>query len=540
MLEIIAFLCGTAVMALEITGSRIMAPYLGTSVLVWTALIGVIMAFLSMGYWLGGKLADRSPSALKLAGIILCAAFSVLCLGYFHRGLLATVAQSGFQAEMAAIVAATILFSPASLLLGMVSPYLVRVALQTRNTPIEKTGAVIGRFSAVSAIGSILGTFLGGYFFISWIGSRMTVYTIASVLMSVAFIALVSGKVKFAGHRLAFAAPFVGLALTAVAVHQETQLEDMRQKMGFVEIDTRYNHLLVYTQPSADPRDHARTMRYLSTPPDLTQSAMYVDKPCELALDYTKRFALAWQLQPRSKDFLMLGGAGYSIPKYLLATRRDITLDVVEIDPGMTRTARDYFELKDDRRMTIHHEDARFFLNRNAMNPDGKKYDIIMADTFSSVFNIPFQMSTVECAERMKASLKPDGLVVFNIIASLAGERGQMYQALRATFEQVFPSVHIFPGQPQSPTDSIQNIILVASPQPGRMPTAAELEQAGLNANITPEHAFAAREELTTAMTMLQNEWRIRVASDLPPLTDDLAPVERYAIPLQSSRLGKR
>jgi spermidine synthase len=542
MLEAVAFLCGAAVMILEMTGSRIMAPYLGASVLVWTALIGVILAFLSVGYWLGGKLADRTPAPKRLAAVILGAAFSVLFIGLFHAGVLSLIASAGFRPEMGAIFAAIFLFGPASLLLGMVSPYTVRVALELRKTPVRQAGALIGRFSALSAIGSILGTFLGGYFFVSWIGSRLTIYMVASVLMSVSLLAVMAGGVKIGKNKRLVLMPVLGLIACLVFGAMQKMWELAEFRSGVVKVDTRYSRLEI-----RDLREPGgRILRELHTPPDLVQSGMYLDSPTELALSYTKKFALAWQLKPGSGRFLMLGGAGYSIPKYLLRTRHDITLDVVEIDPAVTELARRLFALKDDPRLTIHHEDARLYLNRYARSRapnssvplaaggwtgDAPGYDIIMGDTFSSVYNLPFQMSTVECARSIYTALDDEGLFIGNVISSVTGEKSQLLRSIRASFERVFPDVRVYPSLSSQHSGQIQNVMLVAFKHKRDLPGANDLRRRGL----APELAawpFQAREELNTAVNLLENEWRIRLAGDLPPLYDDFAPVERYALPL--------
>lgn len=532
MLEAVAFLCGAAVMILEMTGSRIMAPYLGASVLVWTALIGVILAFLSVGYWLGGKLADRTPEPKRLAAIILGAAFSVLFIGLFHTGVLSLIAASGFRPEMGAIFATIFLFGPASLLLGMVSPYTVRVALELRQTPVERAGAVIGRFSALSAIGSILGTFLGGYFFVSWIGSRLTVYMLASVLMSVSILAFMAGGLKIGKNKRLFLMPVLGLIACLVFGTMQKVWEMAEFRAGVIKVDTRYSRLEI-----RDVREPGgRILRELHTPPSLVQSGMYLDSPSELALSYTKKFALAWQLKPGSARFLMLGGAGYSIPKYLLRTRDDITLDVVEIDPEVTELARRLFALKEDPRLSIHHEDARIYLNRYAASRAMDSsvhpgYNIIMGDTFSSVYNIPFQMSTVECAQSIYASLDQDGLFISNIISAVSGEKSELLRSIRASFEEVFPDVRVYPALSAQHSGQIQNVMLVAFKQKQELPSASELRRRGLAPELA-DWPFQAREELNQAVALLENEWHIRLAGDLPPLYDDLAPVERYALPL--------
>ena len=526
MLEAIAFLCGAAVMALEMTGSRILSPYLGSSVLVWTALIGVIMAFLSCGYWLGGKFADRNPSHKRLAAIILAAALCVLAIGLFHQDILNSISLMAIRPEYASMLAATLLFGPASLLLGMVSPYVVRVALQTRRVPVEKSGAVIGRFSAAAAIGSILGTFAGGYYLVAWVGSRQSLYCISTSLLIVAFLALCSDKLTLRRARLPLLILAAGLILNIHAAYTRHDQEKRERATGSFSLDTRYSHLRIDEGQTSD----RRRLRTLSTPPQLIQSAMDVDNPTHLVLEYTRHFALAWQLRPHAERLLLLGGAAYSIPKYLLATRQDLRLDVVEIDPAMTRLARELFALQEDSRLRIHHEDARTFLNRHAAGKDAR-YDIIMADAFSSTYNIPFQLCTVEFARRVHDSLAAEGIYIANIVSAVTGEKSYLLRSFRASFEQVFPAVHVFPLHPAAPS-SVQNVMLLALKKHDSLPRLAELEQAGPQPALAGTHPQRAVEEFALAYKMLRNEWRIILKDDLPPLYDDFAPVERYALPL--------
>lgn len=525
MLEAVAFLCGAAVMALEMTGSRILAPHLGSSVLVWTALIGVIMAFLSSGYWLGGKLADKDPGSKRLALIIAGGAFCVLATAFFQNGVLASVGGMRLPREYAAMLAATLLFGPASLLLGMVSPYVVRVALQAREVPVEKSGAVIGRFSAASAIGSILGTFAGGYYMISYLGSRQSLYFLASMLMGVALVALASDKITLRRERLRIALlPLAGLGLAAFFWHGQYRLEAAELARGNFGVDTRYSRLEINEGYNAE----GYHMRLLSTPPDLTQSAINLERPNELVLAYTRAFALAWQIRPQAGRFLMLGGAGYSVPRYLLNTRPEISLDVVEIDPGMTDLARRYFLLADDPRLRIFHEDARSYLNRYAARTDRQGYDIVMGDTFSSVYNIPFQMSTVECMRRVHDALADDGVYIVNLLSAVTGPKSKLFNAVRGSLAEVFDEVRVFPLSVHSP-DTVQNIMLLALKKTGAVPTVAEFKAAGLNPAL-PSHAAA--DEFAQTLHLLENEWRVTLLGEVPPLYDDFAPVELYALPM--------
>ena len=509
MLELVSFICGASVMVMEMAGSRLLAPHLGTSIVVWTALIGVILASLSLGYWLGGKAGDRNPNAGTLSRIILGAAAFVLVAAFLQQGLLPAL--TGLPLELAAIIAAALLFTVPSVLLGMVSPYIIQVKLAlTKNT--NKSGSVIGRFYAVSTIGSILGTFLGGYFLISWLGTRSILYAVAATLALAALLAMSGGGKK---ARAKNAVPVALLLLFSLAGGAFASTVGGNDPAKGVERDTRYNHVKVqegyigsYTSP----------MRFLITDPGSVQSGMLLASPFELALDYTRYYGLAWHIKPDAKTFLMLGGGGYSVPKYLLHTRPDAAIDVVEIDPGITAASREFFALPEDSRLTVHDEDARVFLNRRAAgiaaDPAAGRYDIIMGDTFSSSYNIPFHLGTVECAERVFALLNEDGVFACNIISSITGDTGQVFRSIHASFAAVFPQVHVFTVSRKGDGAGLQNLMLVALKTPRALPLAWD--------------------EATRAM--LDSEWTHAIPAGTPALTDDFGPVERYAMPILRAR----
>jgi MFS family permease len=200
MLALVMFLNGLAVMVLEMAGARLLAPWLGTSVIVWTSLIGVILASLSLGYWLGGRLADKTMRPLKtdralskrdddanalkrahalLSGILVLAATLTLLTALTQSFVLGALSRAIPSLHLAAVVAALLLFAGPSFLCGMASPYAMRLAI----THSENAGAVIGRFNAISTVGSIAGTFLGGFILVSWFGSMEITLGVAACLL---------------------------------------------------------------------------------------------------------------------------------------------------------------------------------------------------------------------------------------------------------------------------------------------------------------------------------------------------------------------
>lgn len=485
-------------MVLEMAGARIMAPHLGTSLIVWTALIGVVLASLSLGYWFGGKWGDKNPSARKLGFIIGASAVFVLLAALIQGPLLANVAETRWPLHISAIIAAVLLFSAPAVFLGMVSPYIIQVRLLDYRGK-SNVGAVMGRFFALSTLGSIVGTFLGGYWLISWFGTRAILYMVAGSLAAAALIVLPKGR----------KAPAALILAACIGLGGYRFLTATGNLAAGLHRDTRYNHLLIRDGAMA-----GRAVRYLITDPGAAQSGMYIERPEELLFDYTKHYAIAWHFRPEAKTALMLGGGGFSVPKHVLATHPDATIDVVEIDPGITETAKEFFGLRDNPRMRIHNEDARVFLNRLAGSGTLAQYDIIMGDTFTSHYNIPFHLGTRECAEKIRAALAPEGVFVCNIISAVTGDEGRVLRGIHAAFAEVFAQTHLFPVSSPSRPDRVQNVMLVALKTPRPVPLAWDAEM----------------------QAMLAKEFTGTLEKDTPALTDDFAPVERYAMPMITAR----
>jgi predicted membrane-bound spermidine synthase len=191
MLEIVVFVCGAAVMIFELVGSRVIAPYVGTSTYAWTSLIGVILASLSAGYYVGGYLADKRPSIRPMALIIIFSAVAIAFSAFTKDIFSVFISTLHVILEIKSIVISLILFAPASFLLGMVSPYAVRL----RMIDITKSGRTSGNLYAISTAGSIFGTFLAGFYIIPNLGSTNTLMILSIALLLVAVLLLLDTKI---------------------------------------------------------------------------------------------------------------------------------------------------------------------------------------------------------------------------------------------------------------------------------------------------------------------------------------------------------
>jgi len=480
MLHCCIFLCGAALMIIELTGSRILAPFLGTSLVVWTSLIGIILASLSLGAWWGGALADRQPHTRLLGRIVLLSAWATAAIGLSKTWVLDFLQGAG-GLHTVAIVATVALFAPAAILLGMVPPFAVRLCLEDR----DHGGRTSGSLYAISTIGSIVGTFLAGFVLIAWVGSTAILFITAACLALASWLADPGAKALKGASILVF----------VLAVFFCRQQDHWLAGQGFLDQDTPYNRVLVYTGKEAGSN---RLTREMVTGPQGRQSAMYLDDPVELALPYTHFYRLVEYYRPQARRMLVLGGGGYSFPKYALAHYPDIQIDVVELDPGITQLARSHFGLSDHPRLTIFEEDARTFLKKVE-----RPYDVILCDVFNSYYSIPFHLVTVEAVHLLRAALKPDGVALVNLLASSDGVASRFYKTLHATLQTGFAAVQPYAVVDPADDHLWQNMILAASNQPpAGTPTDPDLLRM-----LT--HALPAPSDATV------------------PFTDDYAPVDR-------------
>ncbi|MGD9630715.1 MAG: fused MFS/spermidine synthase [Pyrinomonadaceae bacterium] len=486
-LDAVVFICGAALMIFEITGSRVVSPYIGTSTYVWTSLIGIILASLSLGYWMGGRMADRSPRVSILASAIFSAAFLLALTILIKDPLLAMIAAGGVSIELKAVIASILLFAPASIALGFVTPYAVKL----RITSLGEAGRTVGRLYALSTIGSIGGTFAAGFALIPFLGTDRTLYSIAAGLMLTPFL-----LVPFALDRKAIG----GIVILCIAVLAgEGSRYAMWSGSRYEDIDTRFSRVQIF-----DTTDTAtgREITAMTFDPYSTQSAIFRDGN-ELVFEYTKFYHLVRVIKPDFQRSLMIGGAGFSFPKAYLEAYPHASLEVAEIDPAMTEIARRRFRLRDDPRLTIFHEDGRVFLN----SARAGSYDAVLMDAFGSMFSVPWQLTTVEAVRQMDRILKNDGVVIFNLGSAIRGPASLFLQAEFAAYRSVFPHVYLFKVRPERPDTDLQNLIVVACKQ-----------------ECLP--ADTAGDEFIGSLLGRQHTGDFPL--EVPAPTDDLAPIERY------------
>lgn len=483
-LEITVFICGAVVMIFELTGSRLLAPHVGTSIFVWTSLIGVIMGSLSLGYALGGRLADKRASTNVLALIIFVSSIFIVSISFLQSSISAIFKPALLGVEWASLFSSLVLFAPASILLGMVTPYVIKLKLHD----LEKTGTTAGNLYAISTVGSIVGTFLAGFILIPRLGSLNIIFLLSLILIFNSILL----SLKFLKIKLPLAALIVLFAVAGIFTKK------IQAQNGFFDIDSEYNRIFIF---QGNDHKSGRPTLNLVFDPFGTESAMFLDGD-ELVLEYPKYYHLARHFNPGFKKALLLGGAAYSFPKEYLKKYPEGLIDVVEIDPKLTELAKKHFKLKEDPRMRIFHEDGRMYLNSTQ-----ERYDVIFGDAFQSLYSIPYQLTTKEAVQKKYDILDDDGIVILNLISSVTGEKGKFLRAEHETYKSVFPQVYLFPVQYPENGDNLQNIILVA---------------------IKSSKTFSLESADHELDKYLRHYWRKEIEKDVPILEDDFAPVDFY------------
>ena len=481
------FVTGFCVMVLELLGTRIVSPYIGSSLYVWTSLIGVILAFLSLGYYWGGALSEQKANIAKLSGLVLAAALWVFGITIAKDVFMIWVVEVFPSRYLQAIFSSIVLFGVPSFFLGAVSPYAARLAI----LHINNSGASVGKLYAVSTAGSILGTFLTGFVFVPVFGHVKTMYMIVVLLILVSI--LFSRKI--------FWIKVLFLGVTVWALFFGWTFPNKRTHEFVVDTDTAYSRTQVI-----ETRVGNELIRGMYTD-GAYSSAVVLNDPTTLIFDYYHYNDLMfWNSYAR--NVLMIGGAGMGYPRYALQRYPDLHMTVVEIDPELYEIAKNAMGFAPTPNLTMIYEDGRVFLNK-----DTHTYDAILFDVFSA-FTMPWHLATKEAAQRTRALLTADGVVIMNTISSLDGENSNIIRSLMATYKSVFEHVELFAVKGEADRSLVQNLVLVASKKP------LDMQKNGLS-----EYG----KELLAHRTSASYDHRV--------FTDDWSPVDVYTSHLLGNQI---
>lgn len=432
LLFITALICGATVMVVEILGSRVIGPFFGASLYVWTSLITVTLVALAAGYWGGGVLSDRSKNNIDwLYAVIGLAGLFILLVPLVKAPIIKMALPLGLR--LGALVSSGLLFGPALLLLGMVSPLIVRIAVrETANI-----GRTVGLFSSISTVGSFLGTVCTGFILIAYFNVDRIFIVVGGclLLLSVMYAAIFRRIwIIMALMSLPFFIPESG-AIKTKLLESGTRVTRMFFKDSF------YGNMQVLDYSLG--KVHTREMIVdagIQGGVDMASGASVYEYP------YFLQF-IPRAINPNGKECLVIGLGPGAIPMWY--ERQGVRSDVVDIDPIVFDVARRFFAFNISGESII--EDARYFLNRTE-----KRYDYIIVDVFNGD-NTPFHVLSKEALVAVKKRMAPGAVLGINIGGSLKVDTFITASIIR-TLKEVFRSVDVYPGFDVSSSQTSGNI----------------------------------------------------------------------------------
>lgn len=361
--------------------------------------------------------------------------------------------------KIGAICSTILLFLLPSVFLGLIPPIILKLKLED----LENAGKTSGRINAIATIGGILGTITGGFFLIPNFGSVHILYMLAIILVWIILLIDLKIKDKFNILIILFTITCILFMNSSIVKNNYMADEILNGEMDKkTSIDTQYGRVIIYNS-----KHNGKNVRHLNIDSGF-ESATYTDedKVNELVFSYTKYYDLMFKSNNNINNVLLIGGAGYSYPKYFISHYTDKKMDVVEIDGKITEVAKKYFyldklikdyDLENNKRLNLITEDGRTYLNNNT-----KKYDAILNDAFSG--NSPAKtLTTIETVRRIKESLNPNGLYLTNIISALEGENTKFLKAEYNTLRQVFKNVYVVPCKKVNDTTEVINNMVIAT-----------------------------------------------------------------------------
>jgi spermidine synthase len=409
----------------ELAASSLLRPHFGTANLVWATIIGLIMLYLTAGYFIGGRWADRSPDPATLYQIAAWAAFLIGLIPFVAYPVL-QLARFGFTTFDAfllggSFVTVLILFSIPITLLGCVSPFVIRLAMEE----VESAGRTAGRVYAISTAGSFLGAFLPDLLLVPLIGTRNTFVLLSLFLLAVALIGLASSNRR---RLLLYLWMPVVVALLALLLRGQPV---KAAENAIYETESAYNYIQVVEQ--------ADGCRYLL----LNEGGVYHSVFCPDRLttygpwDY---FLISSYFNPppytpdRVESVAMIGLAGGTTARQFTEVYGPLPIDGIEIDPEVARVGREYFEMNQPN-LNVIVADGRYALARSE-----RRYAVVVLDAYRLPY-IPPHLTTVEFFREVRAHLTDDGVVTINV--GRTPEDYRIVEAMQVTLLQVFSSTHV-------------------------------------------------------------------------------------------------
>jgi len=465
----LVFASSACIMILELVAARLVAQNLGASLYTWTSVIGVILAGISIGNFLGGRIADRHVPRRILPLLFLASSilsFSVLWLNHIVSQW---ARPDTFSWPSWVVFNVALVFLLPAVMLGTISPVVAKMALDD----CRKTGSTVGNIYAWAAIGSIFGTFLTGFVLIDMFGTRAIVLFVA---MGLALLGLLLAATQSRGG-----APFIlfwivllaGCGVLAfapgVSLEQWGVFLLMRPDLNDLDYYDESNYFAIQVYDAYD-MDATKVLAL----DNLVHAYIPTDDITNLIYDYESVYAAITKRMARTDRSLrafFIGGGGFVYPRYMEAKYSMARIDVAEIDPAVKAAAQAVLDLPPDGYSGVrtHIMDARNFVDdrlradRNSSDP--VQYDFIYGDAFNDL-SVPYHLTTREFNEKLEALLAPDGVYMINIIDIYREGLGRFLGSFVSTALETFPYVYVFSSDSEGPTPDRDTFVVACGSQP--------------------------------------------------------------------------
>lgn len=489
----VVFITGACVLVLEVVAVRILSPFFGNTIYSYSSILSVILGALSLGYYRGGKYADRFPDYEHFFKIILYSGFTVIILEFLAVFFVPGIAYQ-LSLKSGPLIISMILFAVPGFLLGMLSPYAIK--LQDITFPKEGVGKLSGEVFFFSTVGSIIGSLLTGFYLIPEFSIQTIVIGtgIVLILLGVSGLFLTGVKKKslpvFVLSSSLLISALVYSATSQLPTNIVARTEGVYEQLNV--IDTTYRGKDVYLLMQ-----------------DRSSSSAVIKGEDRSPFEYASYYQL-YRLFNTPKRALFVGAGAYTFPNALVQEIPGVQVDVVDIEPKLYDLSKRYFGLVDDNRLTSYVGDGRRFLY------DSKdSYDYIYSDVYKTIYSMPVHMTTKEYFELGRSKLTENGIFIINVIGSLKDQKQQVALSEMKTFREVFPNSYFFAVNSPNSIDT-QNLIFL-----------------GVNGNKIPDLSLPVIIDAVDNAPINLESQRIDITKinfdNHIVFTDNYAPVEQYS-----------
>jgi spermidine synthase len=511
-----ALITGALVMSFEMLGSRYLNPYFGNGIYTWAALISTVLAALTAGYFLGGRIADRTVSASVLGVLVGLASLYLLALPSFAGTILSAILDRIDDVRIGSLCAAFAIMVLPVTLLGVYSPFAVRLVLRTA----QQSGTVSGTVYGVSTAGSIVGTLGTTFFLIPTIGTRAITLLLGATGLCCGLLLIALDRWHSPARHAKGTVPVVALLALAMLVTGDRHAsssglvdESIRERMlqhgdgQVAHLETEYNNLFI------DKRGAELSLSSMyKGRENYVESIVDLKDPDTLPVPYNRTMPVALAYPPARNPsapfrILMIGLGAGSISTYLGRAMPDAQIDVVELDPDVIAAGKKYFGLEENDKVHFVASDGRVYLTRH-----DDRYDLILLDAFREL-GVPFHLLTKEFYTLVARHLTEGGAIASNVAANT-----KLYVSTLVTLRAVFPTVDVYPDWADA---KFAQAIAVATPSP--RPSADTLMQRAIALQQEFHFRYPLADLVGKRVTATYSQ-----GGEL--LTDDFAPADLYRV----------